>query len=294
MDIDIGTISDGDIVVATWNQTVQRPSVIPNETWISFVRPGSDDFGKSMTVVLINDETHDNESTWIKDVKCFSFSNREYSVHVPDGVWYVLPMIYDTGANYRALIPKKLNIVNSETGGYKMVRMDWLPIKEYGQDEFDWSKDYSKSNNFIGLLAVFDTKHSTEYDSFIITAIDISDNSPNNGEAIDIWFDHVVPGDEWDEENSIESCFRAMDFSPHGFSDTVKYRFAIQRTGDDPGMEYDYPNTLGCLYLNGKAYFAKPHKAGIVIDINPPLQMDDNGSVLACMVWFYHTKQVYY
>lgn len=292
-DIDYGTVNNNDIVVVTWTQSVQRPPVVSGETWLSFVRPGDDTYGNPMNVVLINKETHDNESTWIKNIECFTSANREYSIHVPDGVYYVLPPIYYTGTAYRTLIPKKLTISSGDTGGYKVVRMEWLPIKRPNENMFDWKQEYDKIYNFIGLIAVFDEENMISNDSFNLDVMDIDNQSPNKGYSSSIYFDYVKPGDEYDDESLINSCFRADNFREYGFTSEFKYRFSISRDGQDPAMEYDYPNTLGCLYLNNKAHFIKPHKGGGIIDIEPPLSLDDNGAVTAAMIWFHHTAKVY-
>lgn len=129
-DIDIGTVNDGDVIIATWKAYAPKPDPIENETWLWFRRPYSDTWNQPMAALIINEATYSDSSTWIKVDKFGTDLDRVYGVHLPDGTYFVMPLIYDTGTAYKYMNPKRLVIQRDMTyGGYSSVNMHWMPIR---------------------------------------------------------------------------------------------------------------------------------------------------------------------
>ena len=283
--------NDGDVVVVTWKQYAPKPEPIENETWLWFQRPYGDTWKQPMKAFLIPDKTYTDKNTWITVDRFGTELDRVYSVHVPDGTYHMLPMIYDTGNSYRAMNPKTITINHTETGGYSYYSMHWMSLRYPGESESNYRYECQKGNKSVGYLAVFDNENSYSGDTYTIDII-LNDPGTSASSADEVYFSTPQYADDWERsEEYIRSDWKPDDHLSPELIHTNNAILGINRMGgnfDNP--EYDFPHTIGCLVLDDDSvHFAKMNKGGGQFNFSK-LPLRDNDDLIMYVMWFYNSE----
>lgn len=281
--------NDGDVVVVTWKQYAPKPEPIENETWLWFQRPYGDTWKQPMKAFLIPDKTYTDKNTWITVDRFGTDLDRVYSVHVPDGTYHMLPMVYDTGNAYRVMNPKTITINHTETGGYNYYSMHWMPLRYPG--ESDYRYECQKGNKCVGYLAVFDKENSYDRDTYTIDVI-LKNPRTSASSADQVHFSTPQYADDWESsEEYIVSDWKPEEHLSPELIHTNDAILGINRMGgnfDNP--EYDFPHTMGCLVLDDDSvHFTKMNKGSGQFTLTK-LPLRDNDDLIMYVMWFYNKE----